>query len=358
MKKLLAISLFALSIGAYGADNFNTLDAAPSIGTGSSVIGKVGIDQTTPGTTNAVQANAGTNLNTSALALDASVTATTGSKAAGTAAASAVLTGGVYNSTLPAPTTGQQTALQVDATGRLRVNASEVASGATDSGNPIKIGAVYNSTIPTFTTGQRGDMQIGSRGGLHIDLYTPDSNLPIAVSAAPADGASNSSVGYIFHTRGQALNPAGTWDKIRSGVIIPSATLTGHQNSLPWAIYNATPTVRTEGQGGPLQVDTNGALNVVNAASSTGGYAFSNLKANATTTIKSGVGRLHSLTINTKGITNTITVYDNTAGSGTTIATIDTTLSQETLTFDLAFTTGLTVVIAGGTAADITITYK
>jgi hypothetical protein len=41
---------------------------------GSAIVGKVGIDQTTPGTTNAVQANAGTNLNTSALALDATLT--------------------------------------------------------------------------------------------------------------------------------------------------------------------------------------------------------------------------------------------------------------------------------------------
>jgi hypothetical protein len=41
---------------------------------GTNLIGKVGIDQTTPGTTNAVQANAGTNLNTSALALDATLT--------------------------------------------------------------------------------------------------------------------------------------------------------------------------------------------------------------------------------------------------------------------------------------------
>lgn len=38
---------------------------------GAALIGKVGIDQTTPGTTNAVQANAGTNLNTSALATEA-----------------------------------------------------------------------------------------------------------------------------------------------------------------------------------------------------------------------------------------------------------------------------------------------
>lgn len=42
---------------------------------GSAIVGKFGIDQTTPGTTNAVQANAGTNLNTSLLALETTQTA-------------------------------------------------------------------------------------------------------------------------------------------------------------------------------------------------------------------------------------------------------------------------------------------
>lgn len=193
-----------------------------------------------------------------------------------------------------------------------------IASGATDSGNPVKIGGVYNSALPTFTTGQRGDFQIGSRGGVHVNLYTPDSSLPIAVTSAPADGASNASVGYIFHVRGQVFNGS-TWDRARG--------------------------------------DTTGAY-VVEQASAVGGYSFSNLKANATTTVKSGAGKLHSISINTKGITNTVTVYDNTAGSGTTIATIDSTLGQASFMFDLAFATGLTIVIAGGTAADITVTYK
>lgn len=87
------------------------------------------------------------------------------------------------------------------------------------------------------------------------------------------------------------------------------------------------------------------------------GYGFSNLAANATTTIKTGAGVFHSISINTKGITNTATLYDNTAGSGTKIATIDTTLSQDTLIYDIAFSVGLTIVIAGGTAADVTIAY-
>lgn len=335
MKKLFAAFLSLLAISAYSADNFNTLD-----------------------TNGTVTVNAGTNLNTSALVLDASITGVTGSKAAGTAAVSALLGGGVYNSTLPAPTTGQQTALQVDATGRLRVNASEVASGATDSGNPIKIGGVYNSTQPTFTNGQRGDLQVGSRGSLNTQIMGSDGSVGASVAGANADALSGSATGAIA-ARSLAYAYNGTsWDRLRGGITTPTATLTGHQNSLPWAIYNATPTVRTEAQGGPLQSDASGNLLVNTAASATGAYSFSNLKANATTTVKSGAGTLHTISVNTKGITNTVTVYDNTAGSGTTIATIDTTIGQDTLIFDLAFATGLTVVIAGGTAADITITYK
>lgn len=88
-------------------------------------------------------------------------------------------------------------------------------------------------------------------------------------------------------------------------------------------------------------------------------FAYSNLKANATTTVKSGSGLLHGITINDAGAaSNTCTVYDNTAGSGTTIATIDTVeLNGRTLIYDVRFATGLTIVLATGTAADITVAY-
>ena len=93
-------------------------------------------------------------------------------------------------------------------------------------------------------------------------------------------------------------------------------------------------------------------------AVSTGGYSFSNLATNATTTVKSGAGRLHAITVNTLGTATTATVYDNTAGSGTKIATISTTGQMTTLLYDLAFATGLTIVTAGTTAADLTVVYK
>ena len=55
-----------------------------------------------------------------------------------------------------------------------------------------------------------------------------------------------------------------TWDRSRSGTTTPSSTFTGMMNTMPWAKYDATPTARTTGQGGPLQADINGALNVNN----------------------------------------------------------------------------------------------
>lgn len=89
-----------------------------------------------------------------------------------------------------------------------------------------------------------------------------------------------------------------------------------------------------------------------------GSFSFNHISTNTTTIVKSGSGILNSITINTAGAAlNTATVYDNTAGSGTIIAIIDTT-SKVSLQYNIAFTTGLTIVTATGTAADITVSYK
>jgi hypothetical protein len=79
----------------------------------------------------------------------------------------------------------------------------------------------------------------------------------------------------------------------------------------------------------------------------------------ATTTVKSGAGVLYGIIINTKGASvNTLTCYDNTAGSGTVIALLDTTGATASLKYDIAFGTGLTCVSATGTGADYTVSYR
>lgn len=87
-------------------------------------------------------------------------------------------------------------------------------------------------------------------------------------------------------------------------------------------------------------------------------FLYNHQNANGTTVIKSGPGVLASVTINTKGASsNTLTVYDNTAGSGTVIAVIDTTTALGTIPYDIIYNTGLTIVLATGTAADVTVAY-
>lgn len=79
-----------------------------------------------------------------------------------------------------------------------------------------------------------------------------------------------------------------------------------------------------------------------------------------TTTVKSSSGVLHTFTLNSAS-TWTYVIFDNTAASGNKIATIAPASSTApyTLTYDAKFNTGLSIgVPAGGTAPDITVTYR
>lgn len=84
-------------------------------------------------------------------------------------------------------------------------------------------------------------------------------------------------------------------------------------------------------------------------------FNYNNISTATTTTVKSGVGVLHAITINTTAA-GAITVYDNTAGSGTKIATFPSSAVVGTYLFDVAFTTGLTIVTAA--ASNITVSYN
>jgi hypothetical protein len=106
--------------------------------------------------------------------------------------------------------------------------------------------------------------------------------------------------------------------------------------------------------GEPLSVDVIQPVITKPASSS-----YLHLNANGTTTVKSGAGVLRRIIINTRGgILNTLTIYNNTTATGAVIAVLDTNAAGGEFGYELDFTTGLTVVLAGGTAADITIIYE
>ena len=83
-----------------------------------------------------------------------------------------------------------------------------------------------------------------------------------------------------------------------------------------------------------------------NTASNTAGYA-----------VKTGAGVWNGLIVNTAGLTSAATFYDGTSTGGTKLATAST-LAVNSNVYSIAFTTGLFVVLTGGTPADVTITYR
>lgn len=103
-------------------------------------------------------------------------------------------------------------------------------------------------------------------------------------------------------------------------------------------------------RGQKMAVSAAGAIDVRQV----GAYSFNNITTNATTVVKGSAGTFRGLTVNTAGTGSTATIYDNTAGSGTKVGTVNTAVLGTSLQFDAACATGITIVTAGAGAADIT----
>lgn len=95
--------------------------------------------------------------------------------------------------------------------------------------------------------------------------------------------------------------------------------------------------------------------NVVGVAKVEERFSYSNITSATTTTVKSGAGFVHAITVNTTAA-GAITIYDNTAGSGTKIGTLKASVGEQTFFYNASFGTGLTIVTAA--ASDITVSYR
>ncbi|HEU4913842.1 MAG TPA: hypothetical protein VFT16_00340 [Candidatus Saccharimonadales bacterium] len=134
--------------------------------------------------------------------------------------------------------------------------------------------------------------------------------------------------------------------------------------------HNAAPLTLSDGQNSNLQLDPSGNLKVALATrlDSTNdsviatplGHSYTHITAQTTTVIKSGAGILHGIDF-TATASGVITVYDNNAGSGSVIRIITSpaTLLQSEVnkTYDIAFSTGLTIVTSGANQ-DIVVSWR
>lgn len=257
---------------------------------------------------------------------------------------------GIYNTTIFTLSDGEGSALSTDASGRILIGGGGVASGATDSGNPVKVGGVYNSSAPTLTDGQRGDLQLDAAGNLKT---TFSSAIDIEIGAVEIkDGTTDARV-------------SAKTDNTAAGT--PVVLSVGGK-------YNASAQTYDDGDQAILQTDINGNTLISSATKIAGEdltndvmkveqrFSYAQIAAGqATTTVKSGAGFLHAIVFNGPATaTNVTTVYDNTAGSGTVIAIPLATavVSPTTVIYDVSFATGLTIVTATANGANMTISYR
>lgn len=226
--------------------------------------------------------------------------------------------GGSIANTTFAVTQATASSLNATVTGPL-------ANLSTAAANPFPLAARMLTTAPTYTNTQLGEVQMSVNGGLRISS---------GLRAATTDGFSNSTIVGIFSSDGTDCNLKVMPTSFNGSTHDRARTITG---------------ALADGTGlGVAAVEQAGAL-------------FTNITTATTTTVKSGKGILHKLVMNTYVASATITIYDNTAGSGTKIGTLTlpSTVTGDTpltLPYDLQFSTGLTLVTSGAT--DLTVIYR
>lgn len=139
--------------GSFSPDSLTLMNPQALTGPIALIDGVSGVNQAEVNATNDLEVQDDSAV-TAITATNTALAAVTGTKAAGTAAASAALTGCVYNTSLPSPTNGQQVARQCDASGRAITapfNQAQTTGGATPT--HILTAASTNSTSVKASAG-------------------------------------------------------------------------------------------------------------------------------------------------------------------------------------------------------------
>ncbi|MEO7718731.1 MAG: hypothetical protein ABIY70_21240 [Capsulimonas sp.] len=316
-----------------------TVSSLPALATGGNTIGAVNINGTVP--------------------ISGSITASNPSVAtsAGAQPTSATLIGGSDGANLRP--------ISTDSGGKVNVNVIGNVTSVSGGIEYASLSAGANNTdlvsVSDATAYKSWSFQIGST----------------AFSGTISWQTSNDGVNWMTTpgfqstaTTGASTGSSGATNTLWAGPVIgkmirwrttsyTSGTMTGtvELSTLPFSSWVLT----SNGVTGTVSIgnSANTTPALFTEASAVSGWTYANITTNTTSTVKSGSGRLRSITINNPGSGASAIVYDNTTGTGTKLATLGGLNGPTTLVYDAQFSTGLTIVTsATTTAADITVSYK
>jgi hypothetical protein len=197
----------------------------PLMGNGVSGTGSQRVNIASDNTAFSVNANAGTNLNTSALALEsggnlATIAGNIVSQGTALGAIKNELMGASVTTASPTYTTGQINPLSMDTSGSLRVNvvtggtSGTVAQGSTTSGQSgMMIQGAVTTAAPSYTTAQTSPLSLNTSGQLRVSVEA------ITNSTGAATGASVPSNAGYAGVRATTSEPTAVSDGQLAGVM-------------------------------------------------------------------------------------------------------------------------------------------
>jgi len=211
--------------------------------------------------------------------------------------------------------------------------------------NTIGFATVYNAAGSSFIGLASIQGNVNLNAGINsigfATVYLSNPTLSTVVIGTKTNNAAVPGATNIGSLQGIANAVAPTWTE--TYLVAESMDLSGNQRTTLGTL------IAGENQ-------TTNRLNVEPVYS----YAHITAAAPTTTTIKSGAGTLHAIDF-TAVATGVITIYDNTAGSGTIIRIITSPAAilqnEVNKVLDISFTTGLTIVTATA-AQDIVVAYR
>jgi len=271
--------------------------------------------------------------------------------AGGSAAANSLQAGGVYNSSAPSPSTGQQEPLQLDSSANLKVNCVSGCGGGTggtaiaDEGTFTQgttqftpMGGYYNSSITNLSSGQGGAVQMTNTRHLMVEVENTPS---VSISGTPTVTA-NAGTGQFNVTCTAANCPVNVSQFGGNAVVtgtgaggsgIPRVTISNDSSLAANQSVNVNQVAgASTGATNPLYVavadGTNGPA-AVKAASTSAAAADKSLvvqispnQPNLTSALNVSVSNTPSVTIQSNASVNLAQVNGTTAstGNGTTNA--------------------------------------
>jgi len=317
MMNLIKLILFLAPLQAFAGVTPGTIDVRLYDSAGNAINSSGGsLSTATTVSSGSLTCNAGTNLNTSALALDATL------------------------STLSAKfgSIGQQT----------MAASTPVVIASNQSAIPVT-GVFFQATQPVSIAAT-----VAVSGPL-TDTQLRASAVPISAASLPLPTGASTSANQT--TANSSLSSIDT--KLTAPLSTQGSAASGTANSgnpiKIGAVYNSTLSAVTSGNRTDLQTNAFGELVVRHR------NKFLNLTGAATTTVKSGTGVLAGISLNNGTASSTITIYDNTAGSGTIIMKLSpgsvSQFGSVYMGIDAEFSTGLTVVTTVA-STDVTLFYQ